>query len=822
MARLLWALRAALVLIALAAMPAAVPVAVQAQSAEQAKTPNYKTWESFATRAETTIAKPTTSNIELDFLRRQVVGWRSQFQDAQNANKARIATLQQQIAALGPVPAKDQTEAPEIATRRKELNDQLAKLQAPGLAADEAFSRADGIVREIDNVVRTRQAAALMHLGPSPVNPANWPAALNVLSGVASELWTEVSDAWSIATRRAEFASNVPLILGYLLVAGLLLWRGKRWVEQLSRRLSARVSDRGREVLMLIASLSEIAVPLLGVAALVGAVTSTAMIGPEAQRLLGVLMVMPTFLFTALWLGGQMFPQGEAPGVLDLPPERKAEGRLHAAFLGGLFALDILRRAILAGQGSETSLAAANAVLSFPVILLAGLALFRLARLMRVHGGHAGATVTEDERASYRDRLIALIGRAVMVVAIGAPVFGAIGYIAAARGAILPTVLSLALIGLLVVIHSFFDDLYRWIARIPEAEDGGLVPVAVGFTLTMLALPVFALVWGARTSDLAEVWSRFAQGFSVGSTRISPANFLTFAALFAIGYGATRLVQGALKTTVLPKTKIDLGGQNAIVAGLGYLGIVLSALIAITAAGIDLSGLAIVAGALSVGIGFGLQNIVSNFVSGVILLIERPVSEGDWIEAGGVQGTVRSISVRSTRIETFDRADVIVPNSNLITGTVTNMTKFSRVGRLIVPVGVAYGTDTRRVDRILREIAEGHPLVVLNPKPQVVFAGFGADSLDFEIRVILRDVNFILDVKTELNHQIAERFAKEKIEIPFAQRDIWLRNPEVLRGDPPPQPAASAPASGSGAAPSPDAPELKTPDADPDPVAEDK
>ncbi|MDZ4094005.1 MAG: DUF3772 domain-containing protein [Paracoccaceae bacterium] len=739
--------------------------------------PDYAGWERLASRAEAALEDRATSDAGLALLRGQLVDWRAAFMVAQSANSTRIATLRTQIGSLGPQPVDGVSEAEEIGARRKTLTDQLVRLQAPGIAADEAYSRADGLIREIDRVLRDRQADELLRLWPAPANPANWPVAAKGVSKAVSDLWDEARAVWARPQATKELTDNLPLTLVLLLVSVGLTWRGRRWLEALTLRLHANTSARWSNVWALLASLGLIIVPTAGMFALAASLQATGMLAITGLRVAESLPKLGFMVFAAIWLGGRIFIQGEnVDAPLHLSSERRAEGRFHAFLLGLLLALETLRRLVFdAFRMPET----ATAVLILPLLVVSGFLLFRLGQLL---GRHVRNDTEAGEQPNYRNRLIGLIGRAALVIGVIGPVLAAVGYVSAAAAMVYPAILSLALVGLLVILLQIVSDVHVLLWGDDAQRQLALLPVLIGFVLTLATIPVFALIWGARVDDLIELWSRFGEGFQLGGTRVSPSDFVYFAIIFGIGFAITRLLQGALKSTILPKTSLDQGGQNAIVAGVGYSGIFLAALIAINAAGIDLSGLAIVAGALSVGIGFGLQNIVSNFVSGIILLIERPISEGDWIEVGAVQGTVKSISVRSTRITTFDRSDVIVPNTDLVAQQVTNWTRYNLTGRLIVPVGVAYGSDTRQVEAILREVAEAQPLAVLNPPPLILLTVFGPDSLNFEIRMILRDVNFARVVHSDINHEIVRRFAEAGIEIPFAQRDIWLRNPEVLRG----------------------------------------
>jgi len=765
---------------------------VSAQTTETTG-PNYTVWNALAALAEDTLDDPDTTETVLNTIRGEVVSMRAEFLIAKEAQQGRITAIREQVAALGSVPEEGVVEATEITERRAELNGLLAAREAPLLAADEAFTRADGIVRGIDRELRSRQADALMLLGPSPVNPANWLDGLDALISSALTLHGEAFNAWLDPAHYEEMITDLPITLAALVLALVLLFRGRHWMEQLTLRLLQSTKMlRGRAVAAFILSLSQLLVPFVGLYLLSTAITLTHMTGPTIEAIAQALVPAGMAMFVARWLSLQLFPIVENQRVtLNLSADDRRRARTQALALGILAGFEQLYEPFIAPESLPPT---AQAVLIFPLVVLTALALYRLARILRRHQPRqiTKEDVTTDT-SPFFDRTLRLGTRAISALAIAAPLLGAAGYMAAAQQIVFPAISTLALFAVIMVSHRLITAIYVAIVGEDESNADGLVPALVGLALAATSLVPLALIWGARQTDLWEIWARFSEGVSLGETRISPTNILLFFVVFAGGFLMTRALQGALGSSVLPKTSMEKGAQKAVISGVGYVGITAAALAAFSWAGIDLSGLAIVAGALSVGIGFGLQNIVSNFVSGIILLIERPVSEGDWVEVGTTSGTIERISVRSTVIQTFDRSKVIVPNADLISGAVTNYTKSSKTGRVIVPVGVAYGSDTRKIAQILQEIAESEPLVVLEPAPTVLFRGFGADSLNFEIRAILRDVNYIMAVASEMNHKIALRFGEEGIEIPFAQRDIWLRNPEALNRIGPQSPAPAAP-----------------------------
>ncbi len=753
------------------------PAHLAAFAQTSTEVPDYVLWGKVAARSEVATENGRASNTALEGLRSELVDWRSQFTAARDVNKARISTHRNQINSLGPPPEGSSVEPAELTIRRAELTAQLGELEAPQLRAVEAFSRANGLIQEIDNLIRNRQAAQLFELNPSPANPTIWPDAWRTLGASIAGARSEIQTAWGSEALQKRLKNNLAKTLIFLIVAAVLLLRGRSWMVSLTAIVQRTASGAQARMRGFVASIGQVVLPLLGIFAFAQALFSTDMLGLRGQLIVDGSVNIGIAFYVGRWLSLRLLPRQPSAAMLFQIPDGTANTlRNLATALAVLLGVDQLLSRL---EVFESYAVTTGVVLHSPIILISGFLLFRFGRIVLANLAIFESDV--DGQQSIRSRGVEVLGWALVAVGIAGPIVAAIGYNTAASAVIFPTILTIGLLAAMLVLSALARDIYAVMTGSDdETARAALIPVLVGFAIIVGSIPLFALIWGARTADLTEMWTRFLAGFQFGETQISPTSFLTFALIFTVGYVLTRAFQSTLRTTVLPKTNIETGGQTAIVSGLGYVGFFSAAVIAITMAGIDLSSLAIVAGALSVGIGFGLQNIVSNFVSGVILLIERPIAEGDWIDVAGYSGTVREISVRSTRIETFDRTDVIIPNSDLVSGAVTNYTRGNLIGRAVISVGVAYGTDTVKVQGILEDIAKAHPMVSLNPSPSVHLVGFGADSLDFQIRAVLRDVNFILTVKSEIHHEIVRRFAQENIEIPFAQRDLWLRNPEVL------------------------------------------
>jgi small-conductance mechanosensitive channel len=296
----------------------------------------------------------------------------------------------------------------------------------------------------------------------------------------------------------------------------------------------------------------------------------------------------------------------------------------------------------------------------------------------------------------------------------------------------------------------------------------------------VVSVPLILLQWGYSWSDIYDWYGQLFFGFHIGNTQVSFAVLLASIIVFGLAYAAARIFEGWLDAHVLKPAGVSGGVRDSIRAGLGYVGIVIAALAAFSYAGFNLSNLAIVAGAFSVGIGFGLQSVINNFVSGLILLAERPIKVGDLVVVGSEEGYVRRISVRSTEVETSERARILIPNSYLITEKVKNWTLRDNIRRIVIPVSVARACDPRKVRAILLKVAQDNPDVMTMPAPSVELEEFGADSLEFKLYAFI-DLGKG-GTSTDLRIAILDAFDDAGIASPFRRTDVTLRNMDWLRG----------------------------------------
>jgi small-conductance mechanosensitive channel len=785
-----------------------------------------KTWEADAAEVDNLLEVNWQGSNEDEKRRALIDRHRAEARILADKARAAVVPIQAQLDALGPGPKEGETEDPGVASQRAELQKQIDDVRAIGSKAELAFTRADRLLERIATARRRQFSDQLMTRGPTPLAPGNWIEAGESAVATSTKILGEVRGKEKAESRQRIWRESGAIALAALLFALVIMVVARRaalqWLYRIlgtwiplapnanegsegtdisslpssteSESIQAAKSRTTRLMVGIGVTLTRLATPLLALFAAQFALDKLQIFGEVGTTVLNGLVAGATILAIGYAIVFAFFAPQEPRLRLSLLDNKMSRS---AARYSMLIALAMALNEALVNVGQQLGWPlGALAVVNAGIIFGGSVALWRLARVA-AKGDAADELTTLDAASSEESEQWLSLGagrivrRMAYAVSIAAPLLALAGYFALSRYVFYGALLSGAVVAAGVLLFSVAKEGTSALSeatrdsknekKIDEDDkEGGLLPVFVGFVLILLALPILALIWGATRDDLGEVYFALTNGFTIGDSTFRPGDILIAAIVFGAGLFLTRIVQAIMRRTVMPRTRLDTGARSSIVSGLGYVGFFVAVLVAISAGGLDLTNLAFLGAALGVGIGFGLQNIVNNFVSGIILLIERPIKVGDWIEVAGTHGIVQKVNVRSTEIKTFDKASYIVPNSELISGAVMNMTHGDLMGRVIAPVGVAYGTDTRKVEKILLEILRAHPMVLRNPPPQVVFKGFGADSLDFEARGFLRDVNWILATHSDLNFEIDRRFREENVEIPFKQTDVNLKNANAL------------------------------------------
>lgn len=698
---------------------------------------------------------------------------RRQGQACAAAYAPQIERLQAELDILGEA---DPNEEIDIYEQRRAIADELSRVSSTESNCELLEIRAREFEKRADAALNRLSAQRMWSRGPSLLME------LGETVDALEELPQEVRSGrvWTAWESRFE-VKPIGMLLVAILLSGLSIAAGLRLRQRFYSWAREKKLDEGRPTLKFLLPRPPAEHAPLLIAGLILSLYAYAAAKEPSLELLLLRVPIGILLFglgivLVRWSTNKLSPAASVEGLApDHIPALRA--RMRASLLVLVTGFVLLGPRWMGTPPPESLL--------FPYIFLS---LALMACLLSIL--FLARTVKGTRR---RFRLIRLVATGSLLVAAVASLTGHYNFANYLMTAVLTTLLASFFLWLLLWMTEsaaeavsrggsrFAYKVRTWLGLSPSDPQAGLGTYNLIIDLTIWAGFVVIVVNAWDTSDkfptyVAEI---FTDGFDVGTLRIVPIHIISGLVAFAAILIATGWVKQAVQKRYIRHTRMDRGARDALLKITGYVGFVVAALIGLKLTGISFAGLAIVAGALSVGIGFGLQNIVNNFVSGLILLFERPIKSGDFVTVGAVEGTVKTISIRSTEIETLDRQNVIVPNSELVSQQVTNWVLHDPVGRLTLDIGVAYGSDVEKVREVLLEAAVSSDYVVTDgisaPKPKVLFMAFGDSSLNFELRIWIKQIRRRFDATSDLHFAIDKAFRENDITIPFPQRDLHVK-----------------------------------------------
>jgi small-conductance mechanosensitive channel len=800
-----------LVLLAVAISP---PESLWAQSGTSSFQAQIDEWNNDLDVAEQLIETTELSSEAADAVKRTLGRVISQATTARKTAEEKQAELQANLTALGAPPEENEAppEPDPVAKERARLKDALAEAKSHISLADLTVSRATSLEARVGSVQRGRLIEDLMQQGPLPYEPSTLMEIPGNIGQFITMIAVTASDWWQTFLKKQRQYGTVVLPGIFILIGmGVAWWLRSKLLRRFgpypvdeeppySRRLLAATADGVARGILPAVVLSVIIVRTytdggalnndfglilrLAAESLLIFVLATALphaaLSPDdpdwrltllspsqAKRILALLTPLALLFCIDEFVTRAGAEVGPLKGILT--PEFFSTWTFVFNLAQGGFALALLQRNLWTVQQADDGPSDED----------------RTAEESQDDPSEDPDNPDDPPRRTTRPFWAVTRAILILITFVGAvaPIFGYINL----GNFLLNNILGTAiLVSILYILRGLFREgialstgsaVVRHNLALRHKTRSRLKFSArflLDIVIILVGISVIAPNWGVSETDLLRGARGVLGGLQVGSVKISITDILLSIFVFITSLALIRALKRRLAEKILPETEIEESLRHTITAAIGYVGFVFACGMAVAVAGVDLTNIALIAGALSVGIGFGLQNIVNNFVSGLILLIERPIKIGDWVVVGANEGFVKQINMRATEIETWQKASVIVPNADLLSQSLKNWTHKDKIGRVDVPVGVALDSDIDHVSDVLLEIGRAHPRCRRIPEPVALVMRVDESRIEMELRIFTSDILWVMWIASDLYKEILRRFPKEGIVIPYAQRVVHL------------------------------------------------